>query len=216
MEVIPNGAITDVDAMKPGMKVVCRVGPGLYLASYEILAVNKYSYTPLRVRTDSPVEQWVSRGDICYALPAGCPNEAMEIVTDVMKVKTDDTAYFKNDPHGYKVVRVDDDRVCARLMVDATSSLFANMAYNWGIISMLNSAFDHATRPRLQWPADPTDGETHWYKGVDGKVYEYRPHHEYEWADVAEANSDHRSEFARRFHDSLPLTEMKLVPKGGE
>ena len=70
-----------------------------------------------------------------------------QYVTDIHDVKPNDTAFFKNDPHGYKVMdNADDDTGCS-LRVDVEGTMLDNVYNAAPGLWMKDSAFTHAINP---------------------------------------------------------------------
>ena len=129
-------------------------------------------------------------------------------ITDPMRVKVGDKAYFKDCDFGFTVTRVDaDDK-------DIPFSVYNPLAgdYFW----IFSSWFDHATREvgEQEWP-DPHDLDLHIYLGADGKRYIYNPTDEGDdlpWFVEGCFKCHARDEMEAYHRDALPLTEVKLVP----
>ncbi len=138
-------------------------------------------------------------------------------ITDPMKVKAGDKAYFKNCDFGFTVTGVDpDDKDCPIAVYNPLSG-----EYYW----ILLSRFDHATREvdEPEWP-HPEDLKLHVYIGADGANYLYMPEDESDklpWRRFP-SPQDYallwmsEDNLATYYTNALPLTEVNLAPKEEE
>jgi hypothetical protein len=62
-----------------------------------------------------------------------------------------------------------------------------------------------------EWPEDPKDNEEHWYKDSTGETIGYEQ--QYWYMRPFTDDGMIREDAIKWYSDSLPLTEMKLVPK---
>ena len=129
-------------------------------------------------------------------------------ITDPMQVRVGDKAYFKGCDFGFTVVKTDNEDQDMPFMI---STPFC-YTYFW----VRSSYFDHATREveEPEWPEDPKDDEAHWYKDSDGETIGYE--HGYWYMSPFTDDGKSREDAMKWYSDSLPLTEMKLVPKEEE
>lgn len=152
-------------------------------------------------------------------------------IDDIKDVKVGDTAYFKGDPVGYKVLKIsvgppDGMLLAISLDVDELAPVIKYVLEDVLIkltAWVRDSLFDHAERTveEPEW-SHPTDNDMHVYQGADGAKYLYLPSFNGDTAPW------HRLPFGgyNRWDDAdgmtssypaaLPLTELKLVPKEEE
>ena len=129
-------------------------------------------------------------------------------ITDPMQAKLGDKAYFKDCDFGFRVLETD------RSNPDAPLKVYDPLLNRtcWP-----NSRrFDHATREvkEPEWP-DPHDLKLHVYLGADGRRYIYNPIDERDasqWLVECCFTWYSRESMEADYRDSLPLTELKLVP----
>ena len=128
-------------------------------------------------------------------------------ITDPMKVKIGDKAYFKDCDFGFDVIDVDADDEDSAIEVYNPLSGFNYWSSP--------SRFDHATREVRgpEWP-DPHDAKLHVYLGADGVRYIYNPIDKYDPAPWFERHFAYysRKTMGAYHRDALPLTELMLVP----
>lgn len=126
-------------------------------------------------------------------------------ITDITKVQAGDKAYFQNCDFGFTVIDIDENDAIYTLKVD-------NPTYEGSTWSS-SLLFDHATREveEPEWPEDPKDKEVHWYKDSTGETIGYE--RQYWYMRPFTDDGVIRENAIKWYSDSLPLTEMKLVPK---
>jgi len=126
-------------------------------------------------------------------------------ITDPRQVKVGDKAYFKDCDFGFTVSGTSASDADQPIAVCGPLS---GLSY-W--VSL--SRFDHATREveEPEWPEDPKDKEVHWYKDSTGETIGYEQ--QYWYMRPFTDDGMIREDAIKWYSDSLPLTEMKLVPK---
>mgnify|MGYP006991882136 CR=1 FL=1 len=149
-------------------------------------------------------------------------------IDDIKDVKVGDTAYFKGDPVGYKVLKIsvgppDGMLLAISLDVDELAPVIKYVLEDVLIkltAWVRDSLFDHAERT-FEWP-QPSDFELHVYLGADGKKYLYLPTYEYDvtpWHQLPYWGSKgwHDAEdIAMCYPTALPLKELKFVQEEEE
>lgn len=133
-------------------------------------------------------------------------------ITDPMRVKTGDKAYFKDCDFGFTVTEADADDADTPI---AVLNPLSGLRY-WVSLSQ----FDHATREvkEPEWP-DPHDINLRVYLGADGNRYIYNPIDEADtkpWTPERHFTFRSREDMEANHHDALPLTELELIPKERE
>jgi hypothetical protein len=129
-------------------------------------------------------------------------------ITDPMRVKAGDKAYFKDCDFGFTVNHT--DNVDPDLPFTVVTPFGGVCCWAW------SSQFDHATREieEPEWP-DPDDIKLHVYLGADGRRYIYNPVSEADpspWIIEGYFTWNARETMEYYHRDALPLTELKLIP----
>lgn len=129
-------------------------------------------------------------------------------IDDIKEVQVCDMLFVKGCSDGFRVAGVLANSLLFPVAVDnpfADSTSYVS-----------SDRFDHAERTveEPEWPEDPKDDEVHWYKDSDGGIIGYEKEYWYMTPFTDDGMS--REDAMKWYKDSLPLTEMKLVPKEEE
>ena len=142
---------------------------------------------------------------------------------NISEVQVGDLWFSKDDPTiGWKVSRVaPDDDTSMHIQIDTTGhGIPPYIERHLPALWMLDEDFGHAERhvPDFEWPANPTDGEAHFYRSVDGILWQYMPVEGGAWAKLVNGQwiAMTRQTVIEYHSSALPLTEMELMPKTNE
>ena len=129
----------------------------------------------------------------------------IDILDDVQE---GDTLFVKGRSDGFRVASVRKDFLTFLVAVDNPFGI--------GTAYVIPDRFDHAARTveEYEWPEDPKDDEVHWYKDSTGEIIGYEKGYWYMSPFTDDGES--REAAMKWYKDSLPLTELKLVPKEEE